>query len=153
MRCEDNVSSFSTSSLMVACQRAFRYRADMSLNPSIIVLDTHRRLELQPSESVVIITRVTSCNATVDSSLINKAYPKIAQMFYENARAMRSPRHAQHGELKEKLDAVRPEASFPRRANAPRRRARLALQQNRCWAGCDRPSGRRLSTSVLKKMI
>ncbi len=80
---------------------------------SRMAFGAHRQLEIEPGDTVVMSSRVIPGNARAVSSLINEMYRQGAEVLYESVRAMHASGHAQRDELKEMLEAVRPEYFVP----------------------------------------
>ncbi|MBR6468522.1 MAG: ribonuclease J [Desulfovibrio sp.] len=80
---------------------------------SRMAFGAHRQLELEPGDTVVMSSRVIPGNARAVSSLINEMYRQGAEVLYESVRAMHASGHAQREELREMLEAVRPEYFVP----------------------------------------
>lgn len=80
---------------------------------SRMVLGGHRQLEIRKGDTVVMSSRMIPGNAKAISKLINEMYRIGAEVLYESVHAIHASGHAQREELRDMLEAVRPELFVP----------------------------------------
>lgn len=80
---------------------------------SRMVFGGHRQLSINPGDTVIMSSRVIPGNARPISRLINEMCRLGADVFYEGSHPVHASGHAQRDELREMLEATRPELFIP----------------------------------------
>ncbi|MBQ3060587.1 MAG: ribonuclease J [Desulfovibrio sp.] len=80
---------------------------------SRMVWGGHRQLSIRRGDTVVMSSRMIPGNAKAISRLINEMYRLGAEVLYESAHAIHASGHAYREELRQMLEAVRPEIFVP----------------------------------------
>lgn len=80
---------------------------------SRMVYGGHRQLAIKNGDTVVMSSRVIPGNARAISKLINEMYRLGANVLYESSDAVHASGHGHRQELREMLDAARPELFVP----------------------------------------
>ncbi len=80
---------------------------------SRMVWGSHKQLGIKKGDTVIMSSRVIPGNIKAISRLINEMYRLGADVLYEDSHNVHASGHAYREELKEMLDAVRPEIFIP----------------------------------------
>ncbi len=80
---------------------------------SRMVWNEHRQLSIEKGDTVIMSSRVIPGNTRAISRLINEMYRLGAEVYYESSHAVHATGHGQREELKQMLEAVRPQIFMP----------------------------------------
>lgn len=80
---------------------------------SRMVWGGHRQLSIREGDTVIMSSRVIPGNARAISKLINEMYRLGAEVFYESSHAVHASGHAHREELRQMLEAARPQLFVP----------------------------------------
>lgn len=80
---------------------------------SRMVWQAHRQLSIGKGDTVIMSSRVIPGNTLAINKLINEMYRLGAEVYYESSHAVHASGHAQRDELKELIQAVKPEIFVP----------------------------------------
>lgn len=80
---------------------------------SRMVFGEHKQLNIKKGDSVIMSSRVIPGNTRAISRLINEMFRLGAEVFYESSDAVHASGHGQAEELKQMINAVKPELFVP----------------------------------------